>query len=110
MRLGLELVIGILAGTIPFLVLRAPLGRMLTDLCAGAQERAAFWARYTWLVFYLTPVLFAIVSGGQGGSDQPLSSAFLERTVQAALFGLLCAVVVVGLILVRIIRDQGPSA
>jgi|SRR3954462_3974938 hypothetical protein len=108
MRFGVEVLIGVLVGAIPFFVLRAPLNRILTDLC-GTEDRAAFWARYTGLVLYLAPVLFALVSGSRTPATSGVDAAFLETTILAALFGTLCAVLAVGLMLVRIIRGQSNA-
>lgn len=84
--------------------LRGPLYSILVELC-GNRERAAFWVAFSNVTLALLPLIFAMqytpdVTRG--------TSVVLEIAAQLkwALAGLLSAVVVLGWVLSRFIRQQ----
>ena len=83
------------------LYLRAPLERVLEDLC-GTRERARFWAVFTHISLTLTPLIFAM-------SYQPdlrvgrVPIFELTNQLRLGLAGLVFSVLVMGLMISRFI-------
>jgi len=97
--------LGISLGVVVYL--NAPLRRILVELC-GTSERAAFWAAFTNVCIILVPLIFALqfTPGSKGETSAVLEIAAQLKWVLA---GLLAAVVMVGWVLGRFIR-QRPAA
>jgi cobalamin synthase len=85
--------------------LRPSLNKLLADLC-GTQERANFWSAFSCVTLVLVPMIFALHCRPEAG--QPLSAVFeLATQMEWALIGLVCTVVMLGLVLSKFISD-GP--
>ncbi len=88
-----------------FLLLRAPLERLLCELC-GNQERARFWSCFTGLGLFLATVLGCMVAFPLGDaaawSDEPMARHVLIG-LRASLVLLLSVVGVLGVVLSRAI-------
>jgi len=84
--------------------LRAPLHRILEELC-GTRERAAFWAAFTNVSVTLVPLIFALQYTPDSKGE---TSAVLQIAAQLkwALAGLLTTVVIVAWILSRFIPQR----
>jgi hypothetical protein len=74
--------------------LRAPLQRLLVELC-GNQERAGFWTAFTAVAVGLTPLIFAI--GWRPSAESSLPAIFeLADQLKWALIGLLSTLLALG--------------
>ena len=89
------------------LYLRPHLYAILVDLCA-TSERARFWTAFSNITLSLTPLIFAMQYRPSLG---PGSSIVLEigSQVKWALIGLVCSVVVLGIVISRFIPPARPS-
>lgn len=85
--------------------LRAPLKKLLIDLC-GTEDRASFWERYTWTLVFIAPVLFGTILGDRNSSAKAIDLPFLEGAFKSVLLGLFIALIAVGLQLARITRGR----
>ena len=91
--------------TIVVIALRGPLSSVLESLCEGA-EGVRFWAVFTVLMLYITPLFFALlfaVPGVGGEAGVTLSQAF-TRSLSSVLGGLLVALLAVGWQISRLSR------
>ena len=98
-----EVVVGLLVSTAAVVSLNKPLAHLLSELC-GTSERAEFWARYTNIMLYITPLL-GVVMFGRITPSPDIDFALLKGAFKSSLFGLFVAVVI-GFQLVRFTRNQ----
>lgn len=98
-----------------FLFLRAPLERLLVELCDGA-ERARFWSCFTGLSLLLTTVLGCMLTFPLGDAAAWKGDPVVRHVLvglRSGLFLLLFVVAFLGLVLGRAIanfeRDQRPQ-
>lgn len=99
-----EIGVGFIVGVAAILSLNKPLSLLLVELC-GTKDRAAFWARYTNMMLFITPLL-SVVLFANPGSSLLIDFALLKSAFKSALFGWFVALVVVGFQLVRFTRTE----
>ena len=101
-------IITVASALLVVLYLRGPLTGILVDLC-GAAERARFWAAFSNITLTLVPVIFALSYRPGSGS---LASLVFDLCTQLALalIGLVCSVVVLGLVLKAFIPPRQAGA
>jgi hypothetical protein len=75
-----------------------PLRPLLGRLCPG-PESERFWARFTIVILYLTPLLVALVFGVPASSELASASAgaLIRQVASASLSGALLALIAIGL-------------
>lgn len=87
--------------------LRQPLKAILTDLC-GTEERASFWAAFSNVTLFFTPVIFALHFRPQNGSATTLVYGLSDQ-LAAALLGFVAAIVMLGFVVGRFIARERMS-
>lgn len=96
--IGLTLALGMALTVAAYL--RAPLNKLLLELC-GTAERAAFWAAFAQISVVLVPVMFAL-------HQAPLSAepavVDLAMQIKWTLAGLITTVVLIAMVLGRFVR------
>ena len=80
---------------------------ILTDLC-GTEERAAFWAAFSNVTLFLTPVIFALHFRPESGSMTALVYGLSDQ-IAAALLGFVAAIVMLGFVVGRFIARERMS-
>jgi hypothetical protein len=98
------LAITLLSALLVVIYLRAHLKAILIDLC-GTGERAGFWTAFSNVTLMLVPLIFALNYRPEAGS---LPSLVFELSAQLknALIGLVCSVVVLGIVMSSFIRRR----
>jgi hypothetical protein len=84
--------------------LRVYLKAILIDLC-GTAERAGFWTAFSNVTLTLVPLIFALNYRPEAGSLPSLVLA-LSAQLENALIGLVCSVVVLGIVMSTFIRRR----
>lgn len=87
--------------------LRRHLKAILTDLC-GTEERAAFWAAFSNVTLFLTPMIFALHFRPESGSTIALVYGLSDQ-IAAALLGFVAAIVMLGFVVGRFIARERMS-
>lgn len=89
--------------------LRTVLVPLLVDLC-GTSTRAAFWARFTYLMLFITPLLL-VVQGTHSLDLTPVDALRLLRDgLRHVLLGLFLGLAGLGLAIRRYIPAAAPAA
>ena len=88
--------------------LKSSLTKILIDLC-GTQERATFWTAFSNVTLILVPLIFALHYRPEIGPETSLVFE-MGSQVEYALIGLVCSVLVLGIVLSIFIprRSVGP--
>lgn len=82
------------------ILLRSPLGPLLTELCGG-EVRGRFWVAFAWVAMVLSTIftaLFAVPDADAVETELALLRTFTS-TVRAGLFGLLASMTALGFVL-----------
>ena len=77
--------------------LKASLTRVLIDLC-GTEERATFWTAFSNVTLVLVPLIFALHYRPETGPDTSLVFQ-MSSQLEYALIGLVCSVLILGIVL-----------
>ena len=90
--------------------LQQHLRAILTELC-GTKERAAFWAAFSNITLFFTPLIFALHFQPANGSTTVLVYGLSDQ-IAAALLGFVAAIVMLGFVVGRFIARERitPSA
>lgn len=98
----------LLSAFLVVIYLRFHLKSILTDLC-GTTERAEFWTAFSNVTLVLVPVIFALNYRPEAGS---LPSLVFELSTQLenALIGLVCSVLLLGVVVSTFIRRREAAA
>jgi len=96
--MSIAIAISVCISTILVAGLMAPLRAVLRRVCPG-PEGENFWARFTVLMLYLSPLLIALVFGVPYSDVLPRLDAgqLAQRVLSSALFGAFAALCGVGL-------------
>jgi hypothetical protein len=96
--MSIAIVISACVSTILVAGLMAPLRAVLRRVCPG-PEGENFWARFTVLMLYLSPLLIALVFGVpySDALAQLDAGALAQRVLSSALFGAVAALGGIGL-------------
>jgi hypothetical protein len=100
----IEIFIALLLSVSAVVSLKRPLAHLLSELC-GTTQRAEFWARYTNIMLFITPLLGVIMFGRNMPSPE-INFIFLKESFRSALFGLFIALVIIGFQLVRFTQEK----
>jgi hypothetical protein len=93
-----------MAALVAIAYLQRHLRAILTDLC-GTRERAMFWAAFSNVTLFLTPLIFALHFQPGNGSTAALVYELCDQ-IAASLLGLVTAVVVLGFVVGRFIARE----
>lgn len=97
--IGLGLTIVLTSAALRYL--QPHLKTILTELC-GTEERARFWTSFSNLTLFLTPLIFALrIQPEQGTTAKLLYET--SNQISLALFGLLLAIGIVGIVIGKFI-------
>jgi hypothetical protein len=77
--------------------LKSSLTKILIDLC-GTEERASFWTAFSNVTLILVPLIFALHYHPETGPETSLVFE-MGSQLEYALIGLVCSVVVLGIVL-----------
>ena len=77
--------------------LKSSLTKILIDLC-GAEERASLWTAFSNVTLILVPLIFALHYRPESGPETSLVFE-MGSQLEYALIGLVCSVVVLGIVL-----------
>lgn len=96
--MAIAIAISACVSTILVTGLMAPLRALLRRVCPG-PEGESFWARFTVLMLYLSPLLIALVFGVPYTNELALLDAgqLAQRVLSSALFGAFAALGGIGL-------------
>lgn len=100
----MEIFIALVLSVSAVLSLKKPLSHLLAELC-GTPQRAEFWARYTNMMLFITPLL-GVIMFGRNTPSPDINFIFLKESFRSALFGLFIALVIIGFQLVRFTQDK----
>ncbi|HLW81586.1 MAG TPA: hypothetical protein VKS20_06060 [Candidatus Acidoferrales bacterium] len=104
---GIGITSAVVAGALVYL--HQNLRTILTELC-GSAERARFWAAFSNITLFLTPLIFALHFQPQNGASAALIYEASSQ-IASALLGLVAAIVVLGFIIGRFIAwEHRPFA
>lgn len=92
---GLFTTVALCAAAVAYL--RAPLRKILIDLC-GNESRAAFWVAFSNIVLLSIPSIFALRTYPSPGLPQSAVFAVSDQ-IESGLIGLAISTVVLGLVL-----------
>ena len=87
-RFIIEMIIPLLVSGIVTFVIITVLKDLLVDLC-GDIVRAAFWAKFSIIMLFLTPLIFVIFFGVSFNSTYA-DHVVLKRALGLSLFGIFC--------------------
>jgi hypothetical protein len=96
------LMMSLVSALLVVIYLRAHLKLILIDLC-GTPERAGFWTAFTNVTLLLVPAIFALRYRPEVGTFPSLVFE-LSAQLENALIGLVCTVIVLGIVLNSSIR------
>ena len=89
--------------------LRAPLQKILIELC-GTTERAAFWTAFSNVALTVVPVIFAMQYHPEAVGTSPVAFQLADQ-MKWGLIGLVLSITVLAWVLSRFIpRAPAPSA
>jgi hypothetical protein len=91
--LAIAMSISLVLSTVLMGAIRKPLRGILNHLCPGS-DATAFWLSFTTVMLYVTPLMFALMSGNSGASIELVTLA--RSALAASLFGSFAALLVVG--------------
>jgi hypothetical protein len=94
----------LLSASLVVIYLRFHLKSLLTDLC-GTPQRAEFWTAFSNVTLMLVPVIFALNYRPEVGSLPSLVFA-LSTQLEEALIGLVCSVLLLGIVVSTFIRRR----
>jgi hypothetical protein len=100
----IEIFIALLLSVSAVVSLKRPLSHLLSELC-GTTQRAEFWARYTNIMLFITPLL-GVITFGRTMPSPDINFIFLKESFRSALFGLFIALVIIGFQLVRFTQEK----
>jgi hypothetical protein len=98
------LLLTLLSSLLVVIYLRGHLKVILIDLC-GTAQRAGFWVAFSNVTLMLVPAIFALKYRPEAGSFPSLVFE-LSAQLESALFGLVCSVVVLGIVMSTFIRRR----
>jgi hypothetical protein len=98
-----QIAIGAVVSAAAIVSLNSRLSAVLTEIC-GTRERANFWARYTNVMLFLSPLLGVVLFTNSMYSQQ-IDFLLFKSAFKSALFGLFVALVVIGFQFVRFTRN-----
>lgn len=98
-----QIAIGAAVSAVAIVSLNSRLSAVLAEMC-GTRERANFWARYTNVMLFLSPLLGVVLFTNAMYSHQ-IDFLLFKSAFKSALFGLFIALVVIGFQFVRFSRN-----
>lgn len=98
-----QIAIGAVVSAVAIVSLNSRLLAVLTEMC-GTRERANFWARYTNVMLFLSPLLGVVLFTNSTYTHR-IDFLLFKSALTSALFGLFFALVVIGFQFVRFTRN-----
>ncbi len=103
-RFIIEVVIALGVSGITAYVITTVLRDLLVDLC-GDLTRAKFWARFTIIMLFLTPLMFVMFFGVSFDASYADHSV-VKRALALSLFGVFCAFLCIAFQISKFIPEQ----